>query len=183
MSANDPHVTGAVFFVVAGARRASLSVGRIANPSRTEWHSVPLWLRPHRAASNRRAVAAVEMALVLPILFLLTFGAIEFGRAVMVCNVLTSAAREGARSGVLPNGANTHVITAVTEELTAHQLPTASATITVRVNGAVANASTADTGHRVSVSVTMPYSAVSWLPTPLRLGSHQLTGIAVMRRE
>ncbi len=132
---------------------------------------------------NPRAAAAIEMALVLPVLFLLTFGCIEFGRAVMVCNVLTSAAREGARSGVLPNGTNINVTTAVTEELAAHQLPTASATITVRVNGAVANASTANTGNRISVTVTMPYSAVSWLPTPLRLGSHQLTGVAVMRRE
>jgi Flp pilus assembly protein TadG len=123
------------------------------------------------------------MALVLPVLFLMTFGCIEFGRAVMICNVLTSAAREGARSGVLPNGANSNVTAAVTEELAAHQLSTASATITVRVDGTVADAATADTGDRISVTVTMPYSAVSWLPTPLRLGSHQLTGIAVMRRE
>lgn len=137
----------------------------------------------HGAGPKRRAVAAIEMAMVLPVLFLLTFGCIEFGRAMMVCNVLTTAAREGARAGALPNGANSNVITAVTDELTANRLSTAAATITIRVNNVVANASTANTGNRVSVAVTMPYSAVSWLPTPLRLGSHHLTGIAVMRRE
>ncbi len=183
MSASDPHVAASGSSAAEPVRRAGISVGRIANRSRAEWHSVPGCLPPRPAGRNRRAVAAVEMAFVLPILVLLTFGAIEFGRAVMVCNVLTTAAREGARSGVLPNGTNTHVTTAVTDELTAHQLPTASATTTIRVNGVVADAATADTGNRISVSVTMPYSAVSWLPTPLRLGSHQLTGIAVMRRE
>lgn len=41
------------------------------------------------------------MALILPILLLLIFGITEFGRAWMVVNVLTTAAREGARLAVV----------------------------------------------------------------------------------
>ncbi len=43
----------------------------------------------------------VEFAIVAPIFFLLIFGMIEFGRVVMVQQLLTNASREGARLGVL----------------------------------------------------------------------------------
>lgn len=39
----------------------------------------------------------VEFALVIPILLLVIFGIVEFGRAFMISNVLHAAAREGAR--------------------------------------------------------------------------------------
>jgi len=41
----------------------------------------------------------VELALVLPIFFLLVFGLIDLGRAVFVYNSLAEASREGARWG------------------------------------------------------------------------------------
>jgi Flp pilus assembly protein TadG len=46
---------------------------------------------------NDRGQAVVEFALVLPFLLLLALGVVEFGRAWMTMNILTSAAREGAR--------------------------------------------------------------------------------------
>ncbi len=50
---------------------------------------------------QRRGAAAVEFAIVAPVFFLLVFGMIEYGRMVMVEQVLTNASREGARVGVL----------------------------------------------------------------------------------
>ncbi|HET6323602.1 MAG TPA: TadE/TadG family type IV pilus assembly protein [Planctomycetaceae bacterium] len=47
----------------------------------------------------RRAAAAVELALTLPLLLLLTFGAIELGRAVSVYSMVSCAARAGAEYG------------------------------------------------------------------------------------
>jgi hypothetical protein len=44
-----------------------------------------------------RGAAAVEFALVLPLLLLLVFGIIDFGRALNAQVTLTQAAREGAR--------------------------------------------------------------------------------------
>lgn len=50
---------------------------------------------------KQRGVAAVEFALIAPIVFLLLFGIVEFGLALWRKQVLTSAVREGARKGVL----------------------------------------------------------------------------------
>jgi Flp pilus assembly protein TadG len=51
---------------------------------RVDWH-------------NERGAAAVEFALVAVVLVMLVFGIIEFGRTYSEYEVLTSAAREGAR--------------------------------------------------------------------------------------
>jgi len=43
----------------------------------------------------------VEFALVVPLLFLLLFGSVEFGRVFHAYHVVTSAAREGARAAAV----------------------------------------------------------------------------------
>jgi hypothetical protein len=54
--------------------------------------------RRHAATGPRdRGAAAVEFALLLPLLLLLLFGIIDFGRALNAQITLTQAAREGAR--------------------------------------------------------------------------------------
>jgi len=51
--------------------------------------------------SGERGSAAVEFALVLPMLLLLVFGIIDFGRMLNAKITLNEAAREGARSAAL----------------------------------------------------------------------------------
>jgi Flp pilus assembly protein TadG len=59
-----------------------------------------LWRRWHR---DDRAASMVEFAIVAPLLFMLVFGVIDFGRVYFLYNNLTNAARDGARYGaVLP---------------------------------------------------------------------------------
>jgi Flp pilus assembly protein TadG len=48
---------------------------------------------------DESGAAMVEFAMVLPVLFLFVFGAIDFGRALKVYNNLAAAARDGARFG------------------------------------------------------------------------------------
>ena len=50
---------------------------------------------------NNRGVAAVELAICLPILTLLVFGSIEFGLLFYNEQVITNASREGARAGIV----------------------------------------------------------------------------------
>ncbi|MBN1485128.1 MAG: pilus assembly protein [Chloroflexia bacterium] len=50
---------------------------------------------------KRRGQTVVEFALILPILLLIALGLIEFGRAFFVYSVVSNAAREGARYGMV----------------------------------------------------------------------------------
>src|SRR5947199_10201023 len=50
---------------------------------------------------SRRGAAIIEFALLAPVLFMLILGMIEFGRVLMVAQLLTDAAREGGRQAVL----------------------------------------------------------------------------------
>lgn len=56
--------------------------------------------QPGRLPGDRGA-AAVEFALLLPVLLLIVFGIIDFGRALNAQVTLTQAAREGARLAAL----------------------------------------------------------------------------------
>lgn len=51
----------------------------------------------HRFRKTERGQAMVEMALILPILILIVFGIIEFGRIFNTKLIVSNAAREGAR--------------------------------------------------------------------------------------
>lgn len=48
----------------------------------------------------QRGAAAVELALVLPVLLLVIGGVVDFGRALYTKVIITNAAREGARAAV-----------------------------------------------------------------------------------
>ena len=50
---------------------------------------------------TRRGAAIVEMAVVTPLLLTMIFGVIEFGNSFMIRQMLTNAAREGARVAVI----------------------------------------------------------------------------------
>ncbi len=59
--------------------------------------------RPQHRGARRASIgqSAVEFALVAPLLFLLLFGIVDFGRAMFYQNEVTNAAREGARIAIL----------------------------------------------------------------------------------
>lgn len=53
--------------------------------------------------ATERGAAAVEFAILVPVLIMFVFGIVEFGRAYNVQVTLTSAAREGARVMAIKN--------------------------------------------------------------------------------
>jgi Flp pilus assembly protein TadG len=56
-----------------------------------------------RTLRDERGASAVEFALIVPLLVLLVFGIVEFGRGFQVQGTLSAAAREGVRMMALQN--------------------------------------------------------------------------------
>ena len=81
-------------------------------------------LRRRLAGAHRddHGAAVVEFALVVPVLFLIIFAVIDFGRALWTLNVLTSGVREGARAAAI-------------EPTTAFAIDTAKARTVRYING------------------------------------------------
>jgi Flp pilus assembly protein TadG len=84
-----------------------------------------------RRVRDESGQALVEMALILPVLLLLALGIVEFGRAFNAKQVVTDAAREGARHAVVNDLAITQdsVESAIATALNRGGIPAATATI------------------------------------------------------
>ena len=129
--------------------------------------------RSHRR--KRWGVAAVEFAVVAPVFFLFVFGMIEFGRAIMVQQMITNASREGARLAVLDGTTTADVEATVQGYLTTIQ--------GAQVNVSPDPPANAGFGQPVSVSVQVGFNQVSWLPSPMFLSGRVLSATTAMRRE
>jgi Flp pilus assembly protein TadG len=103
----------------------------------------------------------VEFALVLPLLLLVVLGIAEFGFIFQRYEVITNAAREGARMAVLPGyGDNGVIATRVNAYVAAGQVPTTTTnpavlveTISIPVGGGLPAVS----ARRVTVTYTHTY--------------------------
>jgi len=114
------------------------------------------------------------------VFFLMILGMIELGRAIMVQQMLTNAAREGARLGVLEGTTVTEISDRVKDFLPT--LPTSGGlSIDVNPDGPTYPPAA---GEPVEVVVSIPFTEVSWVPVPKYLvGGVNLSATAVMRRE
>ena len=105
---------------------------------------------------RERGAALLETALALPMVLLVAVGIFEFGRAYQTWQVLTNAAREGARVAVLP-GANDGIITArAVSYMQAGQLP-AAANALVAVKPITLDLGGGATAAASSVTVSYPF--------------------------
>ena len=115
---------------------------------------------------RERGQALIETALTLPLMLLLSISVFEFGRAFQYWEILTNAAREGARIAVLPGTTDSAVRTRVQTYLSGGQIqnPT-SATVSVVRNTAIPIGASVSTGSTVTVSY--PFSFVALRPLTL----------------
>ena len=131
----------------------------------------------------------VEFALVLPLLLVLMFGIVDFGLALFDKAVITNAAREGARTGVvfrappLSNaGLTAEVQAAVTRYCSTYLVSFGPATNTTTVSWVRAGAQFSS-GDTLTVQVNYPYHYVVMSKLIPSLGTLNLRSISVMRFE
>jgi Flp pilus assembly protein TadG len=125
-----------------------------------------------RTRERERGAAAVEFALVVPLLLMLVLGIAEIGRIYNVQTTLSGAAREGVRVMALQNSVST---ARTTTKAAASRLALTDAQITVLPSTCVA--STATPVATATVTVTYPLQLI----TKLFGTSVTLTGKGVMR--
>jgi Flp pilus assembly protein TadG len=135
-------------------------------------------------APQRRGVAAVEMACVLPLFIVITLGIVEFGRAHMVAHLLANAARFGTRQAILDGSTNSSVEKAV-KDLCVNTLRVAAEKVTVDIavgGSTVTPLSTAAAGGMCAVTVSVDFDDVSYLPGGYLRGQ-QLSNTCTMEHE
>ena len=135
---------------------------------------------PQRRVGARRAAHAVEFAMVGSVMVISILGLIEMGRGLMVQHLLTSAARQGCRVGVIPGKSNADITAAATTSLASQGVNGDAAT--VNINGGNGDASSAKTGDEITVIVTVQASSVTWVPG-VRFLNGSISGQYSLRHE
>jgi len=128
----------------------------------------------------------IELALTLPLLLVVVMGIFDFGLMFQRYEVVTNAAREGARVGVLPNYTTADAQARAQQYLTSGGLPGGSATINAAV-GTTTFGTPAKTVNQVTVTVAYTYTYPFIGPilnlVGGSLGNVTLQGVSTMRVE
>src|ERR671922_78922 len=129
---------------------------------------------------REEGAAAIEFALLLPLLMLILFGIIEFGLVLYNQEVITNASREGARYGIVigsPRPTTGQIQGVVNTYLTNAGLKTGNATVSVAgAQGA--------SGSDLTVAVAYPYNFLVLSNLVPGIGSNlALSATTVMKLE
>ncbi len=107
-------------------------------------HHHPSYRRHHQ---GERGAAVIEFAILLPLLILILFGTVEFGRGYNAKSTLTHASREGVRVLALDSGDAAATARAAAPSLDGSQIGVSTA-----------GGSPCTPGQPVSVTLTYPFS-------------------------
>ena len=108
---------------------------------------------------SEKGAALIEAAITVPVILLISVGIFEFGRAYQTQQVLTNAAREGARVAVLTATTDDAVRTRVRNYLQAGSLPN-YATANINVSRSVAMTGP-DTGSQVTIEYPFQFMVLN----------------------
>ena len=126
-----------------------------------------------------RGAALVEMAIVVLLLFLLTFGIIEYGWLFLKAQQITNATRQGARVGVRWGATNANVIAAINTLMTSagmegkYDTPTISPADIYPLRGGIA----------ITVTVTVPTVNIALVNIPLLPKPTYISASVTMAKE
>ena len=138
---------------------------------------------------NQKGAALLETAITLPLVLLVCVSIFEFGRAYQTWQVLTNAAREGARVAILSDATDAQVTAAVRAYMTSGRLPgdaVSSANIAVQ---RTVPFSTSSTASRVTVSYPFNFTVLNPVIRLVKSsatageGTTTMVSVALMRNE
>ena len=110
----------------------------------------------------RQGVAAVEFAFVMPAILALLVGIWELGRLIEIQQLMTNAAREGARQAATGQLTNPQTQTVIQQYLTVAGLPTTNVTSKAWDTTGNCDPSAASYQDNIEVNITLPFKDVSW---------------------
>jgi len=147
----------------------------------TKLHTRTRPQRPRFRSGN----AVLDMALVMPLLIGLTFGACEYGYALYVKHSLQAAAREGARAAIVSGATAQDVQDAVDNSMLAAGFAQAKYTRPPTI--APTGWTTAAAGTTITVTVNTSWGTIGVHVLPTYLGgisnSKTMSGSTTMRKE
>ncbi len=155
-----------------------------------------------RPRSARRGAAAVELALLVPVLAALIIGMFEFSRGMMAKMTLCNAARKGCRTGILRQYGNAAIYNDALNIMRDNGYDSARfnppppsgsgtgtpiGTITITVvdpdGNTLSEALDAPPGSKVTVQVSIPVSSVTWATTWFLKGETIASDLMVMMKQ
>ena len=129
-----------------------------------------------RRDRSRRGAALVELAIVMPILCLLTLGLMEYGWVFLKVSQLNQAARHGVRTAVRPDATTDNVNAAVAAMMTQAGLKAADYTLTYTNIGVAV-------GQPITVHVSVNYNKITLTGTGLVPLPDKIQGVGTMSKE
>jgi Flp pilus assembly protein TadG len=135
------------------------------------------------AGCYRRGGALIEGALLMSLLIMLSFGAVEYGYAFYLKHAIQGAAYAGARSAITTGSTNATVQTAIAASLAPAGFQTGQFTVATSPASVAGLAA----GTYVTVTVSCNWGTVGVSPLPVSMGglpaTKQLTCSVVMSHE
>jgi Flp pilus assembly protein TadG len=138
---------------------------------------------------GQRGQALIETALTLPIVLVLSISIFEFGRALQVWQLLTNAAREGARVAILPGATDDTVRTRVLAYMNAGGLPGAApGQISVEGNAEIDMGGEMVSASQITIAYPFSFMVLQPIMQLIATGSDvgeeiTMTASALMRNE
>ena len=129
-----------------------------------------------RAWRGRRGAALVELAIVMPILCLLTLGLMEYGWVFLKVSQVNQAARQGVRTAVRPDATTENVKAAVAAMMLQAGIKSTDYTLTYTDIGVAV-------GQPVTVHVSVNYNKITLTGTGLVPLPDKIQGRGTMSKE
>ncbi len=132
---------------------------------------------------RRRGAVTLEAAIMLPIFLLMLVGILEFGRAVMMHQIITNACREACRKAII-HGAQDGIVTqTVHDYLDSAAISSNGRVVEIRDSAGNATPLNQIQSHEdVTIFVQIPYDENTWGLTTWLVGK-QIQSEVSMRRE